>query len=105
MEEALEQTSEQFWFAPLDDLEAPDQWMVSTIQALYAYSDQKEIIARTSAVEAWNSRFGMSILSVVWRNFSRSYVTLNQGSKEATVLASWIRCRPNLSIPPGGEWI
>ena len=45
MEEVLEQTSERFCFAPLNDMEALDQWMISTIRDLRAYSDQKEMVA------------------------------------------------------------
>ena len=67
MEEVLEQTSERFCFAPLNDRKAPDRWMISTIQALGAYSDHKETVSRKTAVEAWNSRFVRSILSIVWR--------------------------------------
>ena len=67
MKEVLDQTSERFFFAPLNNMEAPDQWMISTIQALSPYSDQKEMVARETAVEAWNSRFVRSILSTVWR--------------------------------------
>ena len=67
MEEVLEQTSERFCFAPLNDMEALDQWMISTIRDLRAYSDQKEMVARRTAMEAWNSRFVRSILYMVWR--------------------------------------
>ena len=38
MEEVLEQTSERFRFVPLSDMESPDQWMVSTIQALIVFA-------------------------------------------------------------------
>ena len=67
MEEVLERTSERFCFVPLSDMEVPDQWMVSTIQALNAYSDQKEMVARKIAMEAWKSRFVRSILFMGWR--------------------------------------
>ena len=72
--EVLEQTSERFRFVPLSDMESPDQWMVSTIQALKAYSDQKEMVARKTAVEAWNSRFVRSILFMVWRETLRTQI-------------------------------
>ena len=64
MEEVPEQ-SERFRIAPLNDMKVLDQWMISTIQVLYAYSDQKEIVAKKTTVEAWNSRFVRSILFMV----------------------------------------
>ena len=67
MEEVLEQTPERFCFAPLNNTEAPDQWMISTILQLSAYSDQKEMVARKITAEAWNSRFVRSILCMIWR--------------------------------------
>ena len=67
MEEVLERTPERFCFAPLNNMEASDQWMISTIQALGAYSDQQEMVARKTEVEAWNSRSLRSILFMVWR--------------------------------------
>ena len=81
MEEVLEQTSERFRFVPLSDMESPDQWMVSTIQALNAYLDQKEMVARKTAVEAWNSRFVRSILFMVWREKLRTHTSIS--AKEA----------------------
>ena len=79
--EVLEQTAEQFHFAPLNDMEAPDQWMISTIQALNACSDQKEMVARKAAVEAWNYRFVRSILFMVWRETLRTHTSIS--TKEA----------------------
>ena len=81
MEEVLEKASERFRFVPLSDMEAPDQWMVSTIQALNAYSDQKEMLARKTAVEAWNSRSVRSILFMVWRETLRAHTSIS--TKEA----------------------
>ena len=77
----LEQTSERFRFAPLNDMEAPDQWVISTIQALNAYSDQKELVARKTAVEAWNSRLVRIILSMFWREALRAHTSVS--AKEA----------------------
>ena len=74
--------------------------MVSTIRALNAYSDQKEMVARKTSVEAWNSRFVRSILFMAWRETLRTH-TLVSGSKEATDPASWIKRKPNRLIPPG----
>ena len=76
MEEVLEQ-SERFRFAPLNDMKVLDQWMISTIQVLNAYSDQKEMVARKTAVEAWNSRFVRSILSMVWREILRVHISVS----------------------------
>ena len=81
MEETLEHKSERFRFAPLNEMEAPDQWMISTIQALNAYSHQKEMIARKTAVDAWNSRFVRSILFMVWRETLRAHTQIS--TKEA----------------------
>ena len=77
MEEVLEQTSERFLFAPLNDVKALGQWMVSTIQALNAYSDQKEMVARKTSVEAWNSRFVRSTLFMVWRETLRTHTLVS----------------------------
>ena len=79
--EELGQISEQFCFASLNDMEALDQWMISTIQALIAYSDQKDMVARKTAVEAWNSRFVRSILFMVWRETLRAQTSIS--TKEA----------------------
>ena len=78
MDENLEQTSERFRFASLNDIEAPDQWIVSIIQALDAYSDQKEMVARKTAVEAWNSRF---VKSMIWRETLHAHTSIS--TKEA----------------------
>ena len=51
--------------------------MVSTIQALDAYSDQKEKVARKTAVEAWNSRFVRSILFMIWRETLRAHTSIS----------------------------
>ena len=96
--EELGQISEQFCFASLNDMEALDQWMISTIQALIAYLDQKDMVARKTAVEAWNSR---SVRSMVWRETLRAQTSIS--TKEATTdPASCIRHK---SIPPRREWI
>ena len=42
-------------------------WMISTIQELSAYSDQKVMVARKIAAEAWSSHFARSILFMIWR--------------------------------------
>ena len=81
MEGVLKQTSERLRFAPLNDMEAPNQWIISTIQALNAYSDQREMVARKIAAEAWKSRFVRSILFMVWRETLRAHTSVS--TKEA----------------------
>lgn len=52
IEGVLEQASERFCFAPLNDMKALGRWMISTIQALEAYSNRKETVSRKTAVKA-----------------------------------------------------
>ena len=85
MEKVLEQ-SEQLCFAPLNDMEAPDQRMISTIQALGAYSDHNEAVSRKTNVEAWNSRFVRSILSIVWKEalYAHTIVSAREAKRRQT---------------------